>query len=463
MATKISNCGINENGKTTGGTPGDQTGKEYAVISWYSRPWKCVLRFPDQKVGEEIARISEAAAKNNNIGYCQTHRRTYHDALKAANWNPAAIKTPVEADCSASTVANIIAAGYKCGIAALKQVNLDAVTSNMRAALKKAGFTVLTDSKYLTSSDYLLPGDVLLNDGAHAAVNLTAGTKAKAAAVTTPTTTPAAATVEKTIWNFLIGKGLNAYAAAGILGNLEAESALNPRNLQNTSEKKLGLSDDEYTAAVDAGTYTNFIKDAAGYGLAQWTYYTRKQGLYNKAKAAGKSIGDLNIQLSFMWDELQGGYKKVLQQLKAAGSVAEAASAFMIGYEGPADQSATAQKKRATYGQKYFDRYAGGAAATPTPAGKNEPDAAYKVGKNYTLQANMYVRKTPNGEKLSYSALTADGKAHGYPDGAGKAILKKGTVVTCKGLEKAAGGAIWVKIPSGYVCGISGSGEIYIK
>ncbi len=461
MATKISNCGSNENGKTTGGKAGDQTGKEYRVISWYSRPWKCVLRYSDPKVGEEIARISEAAAKNDNIGYCQTHRRTYHDALKAANWNPAAIKTPVEADCSASTLANIIAAGHKCGIAALKQVNPDGYTGNMRAALKKAGFTVLTDSKYLSSSDYLLPGDILLNDNAHAAVNLTAGTKAKAAAVTTPAaSTPG--NNEKAIWNFLIGKGLNAYAAAGIMGDLYAESVFNPRNLQNSSEKKLGLSDDEYTAAVDAGTYTNFVKDCAGYGLAQWTYYTRKQGLLNKAKAAGKSVGDLNIQLSFLWEELQG-YKKVMQQLKAAGSVAEAASAFMIGFERPADQSATAQKKRASYGQKYFDKYAGSRPAAPSTSGKNEPDAAYKVGRNYTLQANMYVRKTPNGEKLSFSALTADGKAHGYADGAGKAILKKGTVVTCNGLEKAAGGAIWVKIPSGYVCGISGSGEIYIK
>ena len=461
MATKISNCGSNENGKTTGGKAGDQTGKEYRVISWYSRPWKCVLRFPDPKVGEEIARISEAAAKNDNVGYCQTHRRTYHDALKAANWNPAAIKKPVETDCSASTLANIIAAGHKCGIAALKQINPDGYTGNMRAALKKAGFTVLTDSKYLTSSDYLLPGDILLNDNAHAAVNLTAGPKAKAAAVTTPAAS-ATGNNEKAIWNFLIGKCLNAYAAAGIMGNIYAESAFNPRNLQNSYEKKIGLTDEEYTAAVDAGTYTNFAKDCAGYGLAQWTYHTRKQGLLSKAKAAGKSVGDLNIQLSFLWEELQG-YKKVMQQLKAAGSVAEAASAFMIGFERPADQSATAQKKRASYGQKYFDKYAGSRPAAPSTSGKNEPDAAYKVGRNYTLQANMYVRKTPNGEKLSFSMLTADGKAHGYADGAGKAILKKGTVVTCNGLEKAAGGAIWVKIPSGYVCGISGSGEIYIK
>jgi len=34
--------------------------------------------------------------------------------------------------------------------------------------------------------------------------------------------------------------------AAGLLGNLQAESGLNPRNLQNSYEKKLGMSDEEY-------------------------------------------------------------------------------------------------------------------------------------------------------------------------------------------------------------------------
>ena len=44
---------------------------------------------------------------------------------------------------------------------------------------------------------------------------------------------------EKTIWNFLTGKGLNAYAVAGIMGNLYAESGLMPNNLrseEHTSE-----------------------------------------------------------------------------------------------------------------------------------------------------------------------------------------------------------------------------------
>lgn len=63
------------------------------------------------------------------------------------------------------------------------------------------------------------------------------------------------------------------------MGNLYAESALKPTNLQNTYEKKLGFSDTAYTQAVDNGTYTNFVKDSAGYGLAQWTHWSRKQAL----------------------------------------------------------------------------------------------------------------------------------------------------------------------------------------
>lgn len=52
------------------------------------------------------------------------------------------------------------------------------------------------------------------------------------------------------------------------MGNLYAESGLKPDNLQNTCEKKLGLSDADYTAQVDAGIYQDFVHDSAGYGLA---------------------------------------------------------------------------------------------------------------------------------------------------------------------------------------------------
>lgn len=84
---------------------------------------------------------------------------------------------------------------------------------------------------------------------------------------------------EEKIWNFLTGKGLNSYGAAGLMGNLFAESGLNPHNLQNTYEKKLGYTDNSYTEAVDSGKYTGFTHDSAGYGLAQWTYWSRKEAL----------------------------------------------------------------------------------------------------------------------------------------------------------------------------------------
>ena len=99
------------------------------------------------------------------------------------------------------------------------------------------------------------------------------------------------------------------------MGNLFAESGLNPCNLQNTYNNKLGMGDEEYTKAVDAGSYGNFVNDSAGYGLAQWTFYTRKQELFDYAKAAGVSIGNLAMQLAFLWEELQG-YKSVMDTLK---------------------------------------------------------------------------------------------------------------------------------------------------
>jgi hypothetical protein len=58
--------------------------------------------------------------------------------------------------------------------------------------------------------------------------------------------------------------------------------------------------DEEYTMLVDGGFYPDFVKDKAGYGLAQWTFWSRKQALLDFAKSKGKSIGDLQMQLDFL-------------------------------------------------------------------------------------------------------------------------------------------------------------------
>ena len=88
-------------------------------------------------------------------------------------------------------------------------------------------------------------------------------------------------TVEQKIWDFFKQEGFSAEATAGIMGNLQKESGLKSNNLQDSYNKKLGLSDEEYTKRVDNGTYSNFVHDAAGYGLAQWTFLSLKQDLLN--------------------------------------------------------------------------------------------------------------------------------------------------------------------------------------
>lgn len=176
----IANSGHDENGRYSGGKAGDQTGKEWAIINWYNRPWKCVLRHPDARVREKIASLSEKAARNDKVGYDQGQRVTYWDELVKAKYNPSGIKTGCEADCSSGVMANVKAAGYLLNNARLKAVAITS-THYMREMLRKAGFEVLTESRYLTSDRYLLRGDILLNDGVHTATNLTNGSKASAA------------------------------------------------------------------------------------------------------------------------------------------------------------------------------------------------------------------------------------------------------------------------------------------
>ena len=171
----ISNSGHDENNRYTGGAAGDQTGTEWQIRAWYNRPWNLVLRYPDRMVGDLIAELSREAAENNKIGYDQGQRNTYWSALSAAGYWPSKITTKCEADCSSGVLSNVKAAGFILGIKKLQEVDHNGWTGSMRSQLKAAGFEVLSTNKYLTSDNYLLPGDILLNEASHTAVNLDTG------------------------------------------------------------------------------------------------------------------------------------------------------------------------------------------------------------------------------------------------------------------------------------------------
>ena len=163
---------------------------------------------------------------------------------------------------------------------------------------------------------------------------------------------------EQTIWSFLMAKLKNPYGAAAVMGNFYIESKLNPAYLQSSYSKKLGMTSAYYTSNTDSGHYSmdEFVHDKAGYGLAQWTYWSRKLSLYDYAKEHNASIGDLNTQLEFFWQEVQS-YTTALSALTNATGIKGASDTFAVRYEKPSDTSDTALKRRSDAAQKYYDMF----------------------------------------------------------------------------------------------------------
>ena len=150
--------------------------------------------------------------------------------------------------------------------------------------------------------------------------------------------------------------GMTREGAAALLGNLQAESALNPANLQNTYEKKLGMSDEAYTRAVDEGTYRDFETDRAGYGLAQWTSACRKRRLLEYIRGTGASVGDLSLQTAYILMELRSDYPAVWRTLISSHDLKACSDLILTRYERPADRGSAAKAKREAYAREFLER-----------------------------------------------------------------------------------------------------------
>lgn len=166
----------------------------------------------------------------------------------------------------------------------------------------------------------------------------------------------------KIIWDKFKAAGFSDIATAAIMGNLYDESHLKSNNLQNSYNKKFNLSDEEYTAIVNNKVYSrdSFSNDKAGYGLAQWTYWSRKQTLYDYTVGQGYSIDDLGRQISLIITELTGQYKSILNSLTKVSSIEDASNLILFQYEKPADQGKAVQNRRAGYAKIYYDKFSKG-------------------------------------------------------------------------------------------------------
>ena len=155
---------------------------------------------------------------------------------------------------------------------------------------------------------------------------------------------------EQQIWDFLQQKTNNAYGTAAIMGNLMAESSLNPRAVT-------GTKDSDYVSKADSGLI-DFANDSHAFGLAQWAFHTRKEALLNFAKSRNASVGDLNIQLEYLVDEMSNKYKTAWSAVVWANNVRDASDAVMLRYEKPANTSEKAKQRRANFAQKFYVLYA---------------------------------------------------------------------------------------------------------
>ena len=201
---------------------------------------------------------------------------------------------------------------------------------------------------------------------------------------------------EAYIFNYFVEHGLTEAGAAGLMGNLKAESGMNSAIYENAYKKKVGLSDQDYVNRVNNGQYSeyNFVHDSAGFGLAQWTYYSRKQNLLNACRGR---IGDLNCQLGFLMKELRNSYRGVYNTLTSSNDVRTCAVKVLLDFERPANQGIGVQNTRTSYAQTYYNGFAGGSTPTPTPTPTSGPTptptySTYTVrkGDNLTKIARMF-------------------------------------------------------------------------
>lgn len=179
------------------------------------------------------------------------------------------------------------------------------------------------------------------------------------------------------IYGQLTQAGMTPEGACGVLGNLEAESGLNPKNLEDTRNHKTGMTDDEYTAAVDNGTYTNFWNDGYGYGIAQWTAKDRKPRLMTFMKSRGYSIGQLEGQVEYLIWELKNYFPRVWERLQTVTSVRGASNDILLRFEIPADQSPAVQEYRVSLSEHWYEKLVAGTVPAPDPKTDERPVNEY--------------------------------------------------------------------------------------
>lgn len=140
--------------------------------------------------------------------------------------------------------------------------------------------------------------------------------------------------------NFFISKGFSQHQSAGIVGNFIQESGgyndgiIDPQIVEGGGRSK--------TVPPPTGP-----QGQPGYGIAQWTFPTRKENLKKFADEKNKPVYSLELQLEFVMHEMTEQLEKDLKKINGSNrdAIEEAALLFHKVYEGSADNAAQIQER----------------------------------------------------------------------------------------------------------------------
>ena len=151
---------------------------------------------------------------------------------------------------------------------------------------------------------------------------------------------------DKTAYDYFVGKGLANFQAAGVVGNLDQESGVDP------------------TISQSGG--------GVGRGIAQWSTGGRwdtspGDNVVAYAAMQGEPADSLSLQLDFIWYELETFSDYGLSKLRATSNVSDASIEFEDDYEGcvNADYPECDQAQRITYSMSVLSAYG----SDPIPGG----------------------------------------------------------------------------------------------
>ena len=175
----------------------------------------------------------------------------------------------------------------------------------------------------------------------------------------------------KYVWRYLKNNGMTDAGAAGMMGNIYAESGMNPICLENLCIKRyrerrgVNYTSESYMELVDSGSISRgeFLRPMGlqyAWGFCQWSSPDRKAGLYDLCRKKKVSIGDSDTQLEYLITELKNSFPNVWTALSdptKKSNVRAASDIVLKQFEQPADTGAAIQAQRYQYSMKYYEQF----------------------------------------------------------------------------------------------------------